>query len=190
MALTESYMLPLGTSAPDFKLYNSVLDSYQTRDDLRGQHGTLVIFMCNHCPYVIHLMDAIVSFSKTLKDSKISTIAISSNTVTTHPQDGPEEMKTLALEKKFDFPYLYDETQEVAKAYQAACTPDFYLFDKRLELFYRGRFDASRPNNEIPITGSDIKHAFELMKMGETYTGKQYPSMGCNIKWLPSNVPS
>lgn len=190
MALTESYMLPLGTKAPDFKLINTANNKYESRDQLKGEKGTLIIFMCNHCPYVVHLLDAIVSYSKELKTIGISTVAISSNSVDSHPQDGPEEMKQLSDKMQFDFAYLFDETQEVAHSYQAACTPDFYLFDHELKLYYRGRFDASRPSNDIAITGEDLRNASKKLLTNTSLEGMQYPSMGCNIKWKPGNEPN
>ena len=189
MALTASYMLPLETTAPDFKLMDTLTQKEQTRDVLFGKAGTVVIFMCNHCPYVIHLMDAIVAFSNAIKPLGVATVGISSNSVVSHPQDGPEAMKSLAIEKGFKFPYLFDETQTVAHAYQAACTPDFYLFDKNMQLYYRGRFDTSRPKNGIPITGEDLRNAVNQMVAEKPYEGLQYPSMGCNIKWIPGNEP-
>ena len=152
MSLTKSFMLPLGTDAP-FRLPNVVNNEIQELNQLKGVKGTLIIFMCNHCPYVIHLLDGILKTAEKLLDKKIKTIAISSNSVITHPQDGPIEMKKLAISKKFNFPYLYDETQEVAKSYKAECTPDFYLFDEKLILSYRGRYDQSRPGNHIKVTG-------------------------------------
>ena len=190
MALTESYMLPLGTKAPDFKLINTANNKYESRDQLKGEKGTLIIFMCNHCPYVVHLLDAIVSYAKELNTIGISTIAISSNSVDSHPQDGPEEMKQLSDKMQFDFPYLFDETQGVAHAYQAACTPDFYLFDHELKLYYRGRFDASRPSNGIAISGEDLRNASRTLLSNAPLEGMQYPSMGCNIKWKPGNEPN
>ena len=132
MSLTESFMLPLGTNAPQFRLPNVVNGHLQDIRELKGVNGTLIIFMCNHCPYVIHLLDGIIKTSEKLLNKKINTIAISSNSIVTHPQDGPDEMKKLAILKKFSFPYLFDKTQEVAKSFKAECTPDFYLFDKKL----------------------------------------------------------
>ena len=183
MALTESFMLPLETKAPDFNLPNVIDGKYKSLNKIKGLEGTLIIFMCNHCPYVIHLLNGILKISEDFQKKGINTIAISSNSVKTHPQDGPEEMEIFAKNNSFSFPYLFDETQEVAKNYQAACTPDFYLFDKNLELYYRGRFDSSRPGNNLPVTGEDLNEAAELMLSKLSYNQKQYPSMGCNIKW-------
>ena len=185
MALTESFMLPLGTKASSFILPNVVNGEMQKLEALKGSKGTLIIFMCNHCPYVIHLLDSILNTSQKLFNKKIKTIAISSNSIITHPQDGPDEMKKLAISKKFNFPYLYDETQEVAKSYKAECTPDFYLFDKKLILSYRGRYDQSRPGNQIKVTGNDLNKAVDLMISNSDQLKMQYPSMGCNIKWHP-----
>lgn len=189
MALTESQMLPLGTQAPDFELTNVVTSSLQKRDELKGSEGTLIVFMCNHCPYVVHLLDALIAKAANWKTKGVHTIGISSNSVLTHPQDGPEAMQTLAMEKKFDFPYLYDPDQKVANAYDAACTPDFYLFDSKLHLYYRGRFDGSRPGNEEPLTGLDLDQAITAMLQHKTPLARQLPSMGCNIKWTPGNEP-
>ena len=189
MALTESYMLPLKTEAPSFSLTNVVSGQKESLKQLKGSSGTLIIFMCNHCPYVVHLMDAIVNTANKFSEIGVNTIAISSNSIISHPQDGPENMKNLALEKEFSFPYLFDDTQEVAHAYKAACTPDFYLFDSELSLYYRGRYDDSRPGNDQPITGKDLHQACTSMLTGEPTESLQYPSMGCNIKWFEGNSP-
>ena len=189
MALTESYMLPLKTQAPPFSLSNVTSNRKESLNELKGKKGTLIVFMCNHCPYVIHLMDALISSAKELSIEGINTIAISSNSLLSHPQDGPTHMKKLAEEKNFPFPYLFDETQEVAHAYKAACTPDFYLFDADLNLYYRGRYDDSRPGNEQPITGKDLHDATQAMLNQQDSPAMQYPSMGCNIKWLEGNSP-
>lgn len=189
MALTESYMLRLKTEAPSFSLTNVVSGQKESLKQLKGSSGTLIIFMCNHCPYVVHLMDAIVNTANKFSEIGVNTIAISSNSIISHPQDGPENMKNLALEKEFSFPYLFDDTQEVAHAYKAACTPDFYLFDSELSLYYRGRYDDSRPGNDQPITGKDLHQACTSMLTGEPTESLQYPSMGCNIKWFEGNSP-
>ncbi len=189
MALTESYMLPLRTEAPSFSLTNVVSGKKESLKQLKGSSGTFIIFMCNHCPYVVHLMDAIVNTASKFSKIGVNTIAISSNSIISHPQDGPENMKNLALEKEFSFPYLFDDTQEVAHAYKAACTPDFYLFDSELSLYYRGRYDDSRPGNDQPITGKDLHQACTSMLTGEPTESLQYPSMGCNIKWFEGNSP-
>ena len=189
MSLTASNMLPLGTKAPDFGLINTVDDKLLDLKSLAGKHGTLIIFMCNHCPYVVYLLEAILSFSREMERKGIKTIAISSNSVNTHSEDGPLEMKKIARLKSFSFPYLFDASQEVAHAYQAACTPDFFLFDKALKLYYRGRFDASRPTNDLPINGSELRSACEGMLKSDPAPEKQYPSMGCNIKWHIGKEP-
>jgi hypothetical protein len=182
-------MLPLRTNAPRFSLLNVVSGKVEKLEAHKGKKGTLIVFICNHCPFVVHLLDSLVEISKTFSKKEINTITISSNNILTHPQDGIEEMKKLALNKKFIFPYFFDETQEVAHNYQAACTPDFYLFDSKLNLSYRGRYDASRPGNEIPITGDDLHTACDLMLKNKVTKATQYPSMGCNIKWLEGNSP-
>jgi peroxiredoxin len=189
MALTESYMLPLKTKAPAFTLHNVISDKEEALDQLKGESGTLIVFMCNHCPYVIHLLEDIVKSAKEFLKNKVSTIAISSNSIISHPQDSPDKMKILAIEKEFSFPYLYDQTQKVAHSYRAACTPDFYLFDSELKLYYRGRYDDSRPGNDLAVTGKDLKEACQSMLKGEEYPQIQYPSMGCNIKWFEGNLP-
>lgn len=183
MALTASKMLPLGKIAPSFSLTNVVSDESETLDKLLGSSGTLIVFMCNHCPYVIHLLDSLVAFARKNKALGINTIAISSNDVTRYPEDHPDHMKALALEKSFDFPYLFDEDQAVARAYDAACTPDFYLFNNEKKLVYRGRYDQSRPGNEFPINGNDLQTAIDAMLSGLPIAEQQYPSMGCGIKW-------
>ena len=187
MAQTESNMLPLKTKAPAFVLPNVVSGSQNNLDELIGSQGTLIVFMCNHCPYVIHLIDAFVQFSKEIEYQGIKTVSISSNSIRTHPQDGPEAMKKFAAQHSFHFPYLYDASQSVALDYDAACTPDFYLFDKNAELFYRGRFDASRPGNYLALTGEDLRGATTALLKNSEAPLKQYPSLGCNIKWHPEN---
>ncbi len=189
MSRTESYMLPLNTKAFNFSLTNSVDQKLVSLDQIKGTCGTLVIFMCNHCPYVLHLMDKIVEVSLIIKEWGINTVAISSNDVENYPEDSPELMKKLALKKSFGFPYLYDETQEVAMAYKAACTPDFYLFDDDLKLVYRGRFDDARPKNDNAITGKDLMNACQKLSKGLEQDRNQIPSLGCNIKWKSGNEP-
>ena len=189
MARTESYMLPLNTEAPNFSLTNGVDQIKVTLREVKGTSGTLVIFMCNHCPYVLHLLEKIVEVSHDIKKLGINTVAISSNDVENYPDDRPELMQKLALEKSFDFPYLYDHTQEVALAYEAACTPDFYLFDQDLKLVYRGRFDDARPKNDNPITGKDLIDACQKLLNGAAQETNQIPSLGCNIKWKAGKEP-
>ncbi len=183
MALTPSNMLELGTIAPDFNLIDTVSDQQMTYADVAGARGTVVIFSCNHCPFVIHVNDELVRVANDYQVQGINFVAISSNDVVNYPQDGPAEMKVLAEEAGYPFPYLYDDTQEVAKAYDAACTPDIYLFDTEKRLVYRGQLDGSRPGNDKPNDGADLRAAMDALLAGEPITDKQYPSAGCNIKW-------
>ena len=189
MARTESYMLPLNTKAPHFSLTNGIDQNQLTLDQVKGSSGTLVIFMCNHCPYVLHLLDKMVEVSHRIKEWGINTVSISSNDVDNYPEDSPELMQKLTIEKSFGFPYLHDPTQEVALAYEAACTPDFYLFDQDLKLVYRGRFDDARPKNDNPITGKDLMDACQKLSRGMAQDANQIPSLGCNIKWKANNEP-
>ena len=183
MAFTESTMLPLGTKAPDFTLIDTVSDELLSLKNLVGDKGTLIMFLCNHCPYVIHVNEEIVRICKEYAAHGIKAIAISSNDVENYPDDSPEKMKVHAQKEGYPFPYLYDESQEVAKAYDAACTPDFYLFDDQQKLYYRGRLDATRPKNDTPLSGEDLRKAIDDMLEGKAAPTKQYPSGGCNIKW-------
>lgn len=178
-------MIYLGTIAPDFSLLNVQTGSKQALQELKGKNGTLVMFICNHCPFVVHVIDELVRIGNDYKDSGISIASISSNSVSTHPQDGPDQMAQLANEKGFPFPYLYDESQEVAKAYDAACTPDFYLYDSNLKCVYRGQMDDSRPGNDAPIDGHDLRSAFDSLINNAAISADQKPSIGCNIKWHP-----
>ena len=190
MAKTNSYMLPLGTEAPNFILPNTVSGKEILLSQIKGAKGTLIIFMCNHCPYVLHLLDKIIEISTEIKELGINTVAISSNDVDNYPEDHPKLMKKLAEDRAFNFPYLYDETQSVALSYEAACTPDFYLFDSELKLVYRGKFDNARPKNEEPINGKDLHKAAKNLIMGIPQNSDQTPSLGCNIKWKEGNEPS
>ena len=190
MSRTYSYMLPLGTKAPDFKLTNTVDGKIVSLDKIKGPKGTLIIFMCNHCPYVLHLLDKMVEISFEIKNLGVNTVAISSNDINNYPEDRPELMKKLALDRGFGFPYLYDENQSVALSYEAACTPDFYLFNSRLNLVYRGKFDDARPKNDEPVNGKDILTATKNLVMGFPQIDDQIPSIGCNIKWKKGNEPS
>jgi len=183
MALTESTMLPLGTKAPEFNLPDTVSGKTLNLNDLQGKKATVIMFICNHCPYVIHVNDALIRLSSDYTAKGVSFIGISSNNVITHPQDGPERMTEHAKSAGYNFPYLYDESQEVARAYDAACTPDLYVFDADMKLAYRGRIDSSRPNSGKPVTGEDIRKAIDLIVAGETVPEPHYPSAGCNIKW-------
>ena len=183
MALTPSNMLPLGTIAPNFNLVDTKDNETKSLTELKGKNGTLVMFICNHCPFVIHVNAALVKLANDYKTKGINCIAISSNDVENYPQDSPDKMKIHAEENNYPFPYLYDETQEVAKAYDAACTPDFFLFDENLKLVYAGQLDGSRPGNDIPVTGKDLRAAMDALLNNETINPNQKPSMGCNIKW-------
>lgn len=183
MARTLSNMLPLGTITPNFNLLDTVSDETLSLQQLKGKNGTVIMFICNHCPFVIHVNSEIVSIAKTYIEKGIGFIAISSNDKINYPQDGPDHMKIHAKTEGYPFPYLYDETQNVALAYDAACTPDFYVFDKDLYLSYRGQLDDSRPGNGKPVTGSDLRHALDCMIENKENSRLQKPSIGCNIKW-------
>lgn len=188
MSATLSTMLEIGTKAPSFELPDTD-GSKVSLNDLKFDKGVLVMFICNHCPYVKHLNEGLVEFANEYKQKGIECIAISSNDVENYPQDSPDLMKELSEQHNFPFPYLYDETQEVAKAYKAACTPDFFLFDSNLELFYRGQFDDSRPGNGKPVSGNDMRAAANSLIEGDENFEPQTPSMGCNIKWKSGNEP-
>ena len=183
MALTESSMLELGTIAPDFALTDVITGKTVRRDDFRGQKALLVLFMCAHCPYVKHIEKSLGEFSAGYAGKPLAIVAISANDVTTHPADSPAGLRRQAEANGFKFPYLYDESQAVARAYKAACTPDPYLFDADFKLVYRGQYDASRPGNGIPVTGKDLRAAIDALLAGEPVPADQKPSIGCNIKW-------
>lgn len=183
MARTESNMTPLGTLAPKFKLKDTNSNFEYSYDELKGLKGTLVIFMCNHCPFVLHVIEEIVRVANDYRVQGVGTIAISSNDIAKYPQDAPELMTEFAFQSKIEFPYLFDESQEVAKAYDAACTPDFFLFDSEDKLFYRGQLDDSRPGNGIPLSGSDLRGAIDALIYNRSLKEPQKPSIGCNIKW-------
>lgn len=182
MALTSN-MLPLGTSAPDFLLPDTITKDMFTLQDIRGKKGTVVMFICNHCPYVKHVNEEIVRVANDYRASGFGFVAISSNDVEKYPEDHPDLMWKVAREEKYPFPYLYDETQEVAKKYDAACTPDFYVFDADLKLVYRGQLDNSRPGNSIQVTGRDLREALDNILNNSPQRKDQKPSMGCGIKW-------
>jgi peroxiredoxin len=188
MVRTLSTMLPLGTKAPDFSLVN-VDGCVVSLADFRGAPALCVMFLCNHCPFVKHLADALAEFSARYMAKGVAVVGISSNDVANYPADSPEQMVAEAEARGYQFPYLYDESQEVAKAYRAACTPDFYLFDGDQRLIYRGQFDASRPDSGNPITGADLGAAIDAVLAGNQPTQDQQPSIGCNIKWQPGNEP-
>lgn len=180
MALTASTMVPLGTSAPDFRLLNPATGKFVSRDEVKKSKGLLVVFMCNHCPYVKHILPGLQQFARDYARSDIGIVGISSNDVKNYPDDGPDLMAKLNP----GFPYLYDETQEVAKVYDAVCTPEFYLFDAQLALVYRGQFDDARPRSDIEVTGKDLRAAMDNLLAGKPVSPEQKPGMGCNIKWL------
>jgi peroxiredoxin len=181
-------MLPLGTAAPGFSLPNCQGGTVSLQD-FDEASSLLVIFMCNHCPYVKHVQRHLAALVREYQAKGVAVVGISSNDIASHPDDSPEEMAKIALEIGYTFPYLYDETQEVAKAYHAACTPDFFLFGANRKLVYRGQMDASRPGNSIPVTGNDLRHALDAVIAGKPVTGEQRASMGCGIKWKPGNEP-
>jgi peroxiredoxin len=182
MALTESTMLELGTTAPDFALRDVVTGKTVRRDDFRGQAGLLVMFICTHCPYVKHIEKGLAELGSDYA-GKLGIVAISSNDAQNYPDDSPEGLKKQAQRLGFTFPYFYDETQAVARAYDAACTPDIYLFDKDFKLVYRGQFDGARPGNTVAVTGQDLRAALDAVLRGEKPNAEQKASIGCNIKW-------
>jgi len=183
MALTVSTMLSLGTIAPDFALTDVVSGNTVHRDDFRGRKALLVLFICTHCPYVKHIEKGLAALGKDYAGKPLAIVAISSNDVTTHPEDSPAGLKKQAETLGFVFPYLYDETQAAAHAYKAACTPDIFLFDADFRLVYRGQFDSSRPGNGVLVTGEDLRAAIDQVLAGQPVPADQRPSIGCNIKW-------
>jgi thiol-disulfide isomerase/thioredoxin len=183
MALTESNMLPLGTKAPYFELLDTVSDQILSLNDLKSEVATVIMFICNHCPYVIHINSEIVKLANQYITKGVSFIAINSNDVEKYPDDAPDKMKELAVKESYPFPYLFDESQKTARTYDAACTPDFYVFDSELKLAYRGRLDNSRPKTDTPLTGANLRAALDAILEGKDVPEKQYPSAGCNIKW-------
>ncbi|MEX1011753.1 MAG: thioredoxin family protein [Balneolaceae bacterium] len=189
MTAVESTMLELGSKAPDFSLPDVTTGKTVSLDDFRGRSGLMVMFICNHCPYVKHYKKKLVHYASDMQEKGVAVVAISSNDVENYPQDRPEKMKEDAEAFGYPFPYLYDENQEAAKAYRAACTPDFFLFDENLKLIYRGQFDDSRPNSDRPVTGKALREATEAMLAGRKIPEQQIPSIGCNIKWKSGNEP-
>ncbi len=179
----QSKMLALGTAAPPFRLPDTASGKTVAIEDFAGSRALLVAFVCNHCPYVKHILDGFVAFAREYGPRGLAVVAISSNDVTTHPADSPTEMAKLARSKEFTFPYLYDESQAVARAYDAACTPDFFLFDGDRRLVYRGQFDGSRPGGALPVNGADMRTAVDAVLAGKPAPAKQIPSVGCSIKW-------
>ncbi|MFI2744008.1 thioredoxin family protein [Zhouia sp. PK063] len=186
MAKTESNMLPLGTEAPNFNLPDTITGRNIKLSELVGEKGTVIMFICNHCPYVLHVIKEVTKLAKDYKDQGFGFVAISSNDVEKYPADAPDKMKAFAEQNDFIFHYLYDESQEVAKNYDAACTPDFYVFDDQLKLFYRGQLDDSRPGSALPVTGRDIRKSLDAILMGKNLYRQQMPSLGCGIKWKES----
>jgi len=188
MVLTPSTMLPLGTQAPDFSLPDAAGKTVSLKD-FSGKPALLVVFMCNHCPYVKHVASGLADLAKEYQAKGAAVVGISSNDVKSHPDDAPAKMAAEVKSRGYTFPYLYDETQQVAKSYRAACTPDFFIFDKDQKLAYRGQMDASRPDSGIPVTGQDLRAALDAVLAGKSAAAQQTPSIGCNIKWKPGNEP-
>jgi peroxiredoxin len=189
MALMPSTMLPLGSKAPDFRLPDTDGRTVSL-DDFKDAPALLVIFLCNHCPYVKHVRHELAGLAREYRDRGVAIVGISANDVAAYPDDSPEQMAREKAEVGYVFPYLFDESQEVAKAYQAACTPDFFVFDRNRSLVYRGQMDDSRPGNGRPVTGKDLRAALDAVLAGTPVPEDQKPSMGCNIKWKPGNAPS
>lgn len=183
MVKTASTMIPLGTKAPDFNLLDTVSEKKLSLNDLKSDKATVILFICNHCPYVKHIQAKLIDIANQYQKKGVSFIAISSNDIKNYPDDSPDRMKQEALTHRYPFPYLYDESQEIAKAYHAACTPDLYVFDKNLACVYRGRFDESTPGNAKPVTGKDLSMALDNLLSNRAIDPHQYPSVGCNIKW-------
>lgn len=189
MVAVNSTMLPLGTAAPDFKLPDAVSGRSIALADFAGRPALLVMFICNHCPYVKHIRAGLAAFGHDYQARQLAIVAINSNDITTHPDDRPDKMADEARSAGYTFPYLFDESQAVAKAYRAACTPDFYLFDRDRRLVYRGQFDDSRPGNNRPVTGADLRAAADAVLSGKALGSEQRPSIGCNIKWKRGGAP-
>ncbi len=190
MVETPSTMLPLGTALPDFSLVDAASGSSVSADDLADRSALLVMFICNHCPFVKHVVGELGRLAEDYLPRGVGIVAINSNDVDAYPQDGPEHMKRLVEREGWEFPFLLDETQEVAKRFGAACTPDFFLFDGDRRLAYRGQLDDSRPGSDRPVTGRDLRAALEAVLAGEPVPEDQKPSIGCNIKWRPGNEPT
>jgi peroxiredoxin len=189
VAPQSSRMLPLGTTAPPLSLRDTVSGHTVSLESFAGTPALLVTFICNHCPFVKHILDGFVAFAREFGARGVAVVAISSNDIESYPDDSPAEMARIAAEKSFTFPYLYDESQEVAKSYQAVCTPEFFLFDRERRLAYRGQFDASGPGNRLPVTGADLRAACEALLSGAQVPREQRPSVGCSIKWKGGEEP-
>ena len=190
MALTPSTMLELGTQAPDFRLPDVISGNAISLDTFAGKQGLLVMFICRHCPYVQHVKEGLARLGRDYAGKDIGIVAISSNDIANYPDDAPDKLKTMAREEGFTFPFCYDESQETAKAYTAACTPDFFLFDAARKLVYRGQLDDSRPGTAKPLTGKDLRAAIDAVLAGRPVSPTQQPSVGCNIKWKKGNEPA
>ena len=189
MVLTPSTMMPLGTPAPGFELPDTISGKTVRLDDLAGKQALVVIFLCNHCPYVKHVAEGLARFGRDYAAKDVAIVAISANDAGTHPDDAPEKLASESRRLGYRFPVLFDESQEVAKAYRAACTPDFFVFDRARALVYRGQFDASRPGTDVPVTGADVRAAVDALLAGKPVAKQQKASLGCNIKWRPGNEP-
>jgi peroxiredoxin len=188
MAATLSTMLSLGTKAPSFRLKDTA-GKWVTLEDARSAPALLVMFICNHCPYVKHIRSGLSEMARDFQARSVAVIGISSNDIKSHPEDSPQKMAQEVIEAGYAFPYLFDEDQSVAKAFRAACTPDFYLYDGEHRLVYRGQMDSSRPGNGLPVTGADLRAAVDAVLSGKRVSERQTPSIGCNIKWTPGNEP-
>lgn len=189
MVMVSSTMLELGTPAPEFALPDVVSGDTVSLATFANKPVLVVMFICQHCPFVKHVQDELARLGHDYVPKNVGILAVSANSVQTHPQDGPEHLKAMAENLNFNFPYCYDETQAMAKAYTAACTPDFFVFDRDRKLVYRGQLDDSRPGNDVPVTGKDLRHAIDTVLAGEALSTDQKPSIGCNIKWTPGNEP-
>ena len=189
MALTPSTMMPLGTSAPAFELPDTISGRTVRLQDYAGKRALLVIFLCNHCPYVIHVREGLTALGRDYEKKDVGIVAISANDPATHPDDAPQKLGSESKRLGYRFPVLFDESQDVAKAYRAACTPDFFLFDQKHALVYRGQLDGSRPGNSVPVTGSDLRAALDAVLAGKPVANDQKASLGCNIKWRAGNEP-
>ena len=189
MVKTPSTMIPLGSRAPEFALVEPATGGTIRRSDFDDASALLVMFLSNHCPFVKHIAPALAEFGREYMGRGLAVVAVNANDVARYPQDSPEAMVGEVEARGYTFPYLYDETQEVARAYEAACTPDFFLFDRDRKAVYRGQFDASRPGNDVPVTGADLRAACEAVLAGDLPSPHQVPSVGCNIKWKPGNEP-
>lgn len=189
MPAATSTMLPLGTPAPDFDLADTVSGDRVSIQDVAGSKALVVMFICNHCPYVVHIQQGLAEFGRDYSGADVAIVGISSNDAETYPDDAPDLLGSVARRRGYRFPVLYDETQEVAKSYTAMCTPDFFLFGPERTLVYRGQFDSSRPGSGVPVTGEDLRAALDAVLEDQPVTGNQYPSMGCSIKWKPGNEP-